>query len=256
MAVSRERVDDHGQSISQAAPQRTRIEIRRANEEEMIAAIDQFKPHGRIRAALMAFLVVSGLAISAMPAAAVTRTPYNTNLVKNSGFEMGSASVDGSQPVAVPGWTTSLNTTVVAYGTPGFPTKHDSAQFGGRHQFLTLGQADSEHQCGQAVQTIALRGRAADIDASAIRIWFKARVGTSASEPDLTGLSYRFVPAPSEGNSSADFDVTTSGSMEFEGQSQILPPGTRSIEIVISATDTDGSCAAYFDKVKVVLLHA
>ena len=51
---------------------------------------------------------------------------------------------DGSQPVAVPYWTTSLNTTVVAYGTPGFPTKHQSAQFGGRHQFLTLGRERGE----------------------------------------------------------------------------------------------------------------
>ena len=222
----------------------------------MITAMERFKTHRRIRAAATAFLVVSGLAISTMPAAAVTRTPYNANLVKNSGFEMGYASADGSQPVAVPYWTTSLNTTVVAYGTPGFPTKHQSAQFGGRHQFLTLGQPDGEANCGQAVQTIALKGRAADIDAGAIRIWFKARVGTAASEPDNTELSYRFVPAPSEGNSSADFDVTTGGSMEFEGQSQILPPGTRSIEIFISAKDTNGSCAAYFDKVKVILLHA
>src|SRR5687767_13744816 len=43
------------------------------------------------------------LTVTVVPATAVTRTPYNVNLVKNPSFEAGAAS-DGYYHVAVPYW--------------------------------------------------------------------------------------------------------------------------------------------------------
>ncbi len=220
----------------------------------MRTAIEPFWMRRRTRAAVGAFLVLSALAISAAPIAAASPTPYNTNLVRNSGFELGSASDDGSSPVTIPYWSTTANTTVVAFGTPGFPSKREGRLIHGRHQFLTLGEPDAGGGCGQALQTVVLRSRDAQIDAGAIRVWFKARVGTSASEPDDAQLSYRFLPSAS--GETMDTTWTTGGTLDFTAGSQILPPGTRSIEIALHADDTDGSCAAYFDKVKLILLQA
>ena len=211
------------------------------------------------RVGLAATLAVIGLTFTfaVMPAAAVTRTPYNMNLVKNPSFEAGSAT-GGYRWIAVPYWQTYGKMTVVKYGAPnGFPTLAEGARISGGKKFFTMGTPpDGSTTCfAVALQTIKIRGRAAAIDAGKVYVDFQAYLGTYDSQPDTAIAELFFYD--SAGNFVADgfkFSATqTDGHMLRNIGRRVVPSGTRLARIRLMSKNTQGYCDAYFDRVSVVL---
>ncbi len=209
------------------------------------------------RVGLGATLVVLGMtfAFAAMPAAAVTRTPFNTNLVKNSSFEAGQAT-GGYRWIAVPSWQTYGKMTVVKYGAPnGFPTLAEGQRISGGQKFFTMGTPPEGGSSCQAValQTIPIRGRNYAIDAGMVEVTFRLYMGTYDSQSDTAGAILR---AHSDGAQSdlITFNVSqTNSRMVSQTATGRLPYGTRSLTVILQSKNTQGYCDAYFDRVSVVI---
>ena len=211
------------------------------------------------RVGLAATLAVIGLtfAFVVTPAVAVTLTPYNTNLVKNAGFEAGSAT-GGYRWISVPNWQTHGKMTVVKYGAPnGFPTLAEGASISGGKKFFTMGTPpDGSTTClAVALQSIPIRGRAAAIDAGRVRAFVSLYLGTYATQPD-TAVAYvqANIPSTASNQRLITFSATqTEGRMTGWAARPWIPAGTRSLTIVLMSKETQGYCDAYFDKVTVKL---
>lgn len=211
------------------------------------------------RVGLAATLTVLGLTFSfaVMPAAAVTRTPYNTNLIKNSSFEGGSAT-GGYRWISVPYWSTYGNMTVVKYGAPnGFPSLAEGARISGGKKFFTMGTppGGSTTCSAVALQSIPIRRRASAIDAGRVQIDFRLNMGTYDSQPDTA-----VAVVNSYASSGALIEETiristthTNGEMRGLGGGDRLPAGTRTLRVLLFSQNTQGYCDAYFDRVSVVL---
>lgn len=194
------------------------------------------------------------LALGAVPALAVTRTPYSTNLVKNPGFEAGYANA-GYQPIAVPYWSTSENMTVVRYGAPnGFPSLAEGTRISGGKKFFTIGTPQSgwDFCPGAAKQNIPIRRRAAAIDAGRVKMELFLYMGTYGFQPDTAVALLRALDAG--GNVLGEIRLTTTdtnGHMDGRGGRDIVPAGTRSLRVYLYSQETQGYCDAYFDRVSV-----
>lgn len=208
-------------------------------------------------AASTAMLVAAGV-LAAAPVAAVTATPYNSNLVKNRGFEAGSASVTGTTVVAVPSWSTTGNATVVKYGTAGgFPTIAEGLRISGGKQFLTSGVATAPDECGEAEQIIMILGRSAAIDSGHVLAKVKGRLGTYGAQPDTAIVGVSFLDATGGYISSFELPTrtATNGRLLLSSAGMILPAGTRRLQLILSAINTVGYCDAYFDKISAKLVY-
>jgi hypothetical protein len=214
--------------------------------------VSRFRPSiSRVGSAAILAVLALTFAVSAAPAAAVTRTPYNTNLVKNPGFEAGQAT-GGYRWIAVPNWQTYGNMTVVKYGAPGgFPTLAEGARISGGKKFFTMGTpSGGSTTCSQvALQVIPIRRRAAAIDSGHVRVSFRLYMGTYDSQPDTAVALLRSNVGDHIGH-----NVTkTDGSMVLQGITLVLPPGVRTLTVLLYSRNTQGYCDAYFDRVSVVL---
>jgi len=190
---------------------------------------------------------------------AVTRTPYNTNLIKNPGFEAGPAS-DGTYDVLVPSWDLSYGDlhnqpTVVAYGTAGgFPTAAEGQRISGGKQFLASGLGGN-YQCGSAGQYVAIRGRNSAIDSGHVVLVLKANMGTYDDQTDTAVAQVEPAGNLPLGNGITITATHTNGQLVRRAAALSLPVGTRSFRIDLWAQDTVGYCDAYFDKVSVKLVY-
>lgn len=199
----------------------------------------------RVPARLACLVAIASLALSASPVGAATATPYGTNLVKNPGAQ------DGLND-----WDTFANMRVVRYGTSGFPTTNQSAKYGGGTKFFSAGPySDVYGQCGDAQQTITLRGRGSAIDAGQVRVTFAGRVGAAGAVTAHFDLYFR----NAENHSVAVNGLTTSVSgtgrtLPAVQRSRTLPRNTRLLRVHLWADGIEsGYCKAWFDKVKVVI---
>src|SRR5262249_32960006 len=137
---------------------------------------------------LAALAATASILLAASPAAASTATPYGTNLVHNPGAEAGPVTATGN----IPSWETESNAAVVKYGTSGYPTKNQSSSCGGGSKFFGAGPYDSVFdRCGDAQQTIDLRGRGSAIDAGKVRVSFSGRVGATGGATAHLDLYFR-----------------------------------------------------------------
>ena len=208
------------------------------------------------RLVLTASLGVAAMtvALSGSPAAAVSPTPYNTNLVKNPGFEAGTASPNGYTSVTVPKWTTPQLGTVVKYGTAGgFPTKAESNRISGGKKFFASGP-HGPTLCGWAEQTIRLVGRDAKIDSGHVKITVKGLLGTYDSQSDTASLQTFFLDNGGESILELESSRTkTNGKLLPGFNAMVVPAATRQILIRLWADNTEGYCDAYFDKISVKL---
>jgi len=194
-------------------------------------------------------------AFAVMPAAALTRTPYNTNLVKNPSFEAGSAT-GGYRWIAVPNWQTYGKMTVVKYGAPnGFPTIAEGQRISGGTKFFTIGTPPEGSTSCQAValQSIPIRGRNYAIDAGMVEVTFRLYMGTYDSQSDTAVALLR----AQRGSTQTDlivFNMTqTDSRMVSQSATARLPYGTRSFNLYLYSKNTQGYCDAYFDRVSVVI---
>lgn len=210
---------------------------------------------GRRRVVLGTSLAVIAaiLLIGIVPVVATQRTPYGSNLVKNPGFEAGQAT-DGTVPIAVPYWEVGGNSTVVKYGTSGgFPTAGEGRRISGGKQFFTIG-APTRHGCSTfARQEIFIHGRDARIDSSHVLLNVKAHLGTYDSQSDTAELTVY------SGTSTTPLvlltQTATNDRLVLSTARLVLPPGTRSLVMYLSAEHAVGYCDANFDNVSMKLAH-
>ena len=205
--------------------------------------------------AIVAAIGVS-LTLGAIPAAAVTRTPYSTNFVRNGSFEAGSAN-SGYAPIAVPSWTTYPNMTVVKYGAPnGFPSLAEGARISGGKKFFTIGApVGSNTTCMPvALQVIKIRGRGAAIDALDVRIDASVYIGTYGTQTDTAVFEVRFNDYRGQFIDGIRYSTSATNAIMYGPSfTRLVPVGTRSLTIYLYSKDTQGYCDAYFDRISVKL---
>ncbi len=207
---------------------------------------------------VLGILAVVGVA----PTAALTATPLGTNLIKNGGFEAGTAGT-GNDVVPIPNWVKDCTTsecvpTVVAYGSPGgFPTHRESRRINGGDNFYACGPNTSY---SLLTQKLRLLGRNSLIDQELIALTVKARIATYDSQADagrirVTGRA----TATSDGLplwSWSTADVTaTNGKFQLVTLTDVVPAGTRYVEIALFGYRVSSGtyCDAYFDKITAVI---
>lgn len=215
---------------------------------------------------LAASLVVAAIAIvlvTAVPVEGATATPYSSNLIKNPGAEQGAARSNGQTGVAIPGWDPFGNFTVVAYGTGGgFPTKAEGSRISGQHQFFTTGAYDTIYdECDTAIQFITIRGRNSPIDSGHVKVILSARLGTYDSQTDTAHVTLSFrdgnneqLTTPHSGSLALIPVSHTNGTFKLETASRVLPQKARILRVILSASNTQGYCDAYFDNVSVKIV--
>jgi hypothetical protein len=220
------------------------------------------RTHGKGAVLLITVLTVTvvGLGLAVAPVAGATRTPYNTNLIKNGGFEAGAASTDGYSAVIVPNWRTIGNHTVVRYGTAGgFPTKAEAQRISGGTKFFASGVPDpTYHQCSNAQQRTVIRRRGGAIDSGHVAVVATARAGTYDHQTDTAVVT---IQAWDKSGFQVTAQLTLPKVTASDGRllrisgSMVLPLHTRSISVFLDSENTGGYCDAYFDKITLKLIR-
>jgi hypothetical protein len=204
----------------------------------------------------IAVFIAIGLGLFALmpgPVGAVTRTPWNSNLLTNGGAEQGPGTNGYSQGI-VPAWSIENHFLVVSYGsTGGFPGYYESEEINGGNNFFTTGFKTDTGKCGIARQTVTIHGRGAAIDAGHVKVVVRAYLATYDHQLDTAILSVTTGPnsvaskQASRTNTSSSWVRTTVSLMMLEGQ--------RNVTVTLKSAAAAGSyCDAYFDKVSVKIV--
>jgi hypothetical protein len=182
------------------------------------------------------------------------------NLLVNGDAETGTGSADGGV-VAVSGWTVAGEFTEVAYGASGgFPAAGAGQPAGGGANFFAGGNVASS----TATQVVSVASAAAQIDAGAVTATLSALLGGWETQNDAATVTatFRDGAGAALGAPVAIGPVTAAdrgGVTEFlaRSASAAVPPGTRSIAVVIDGERTDGAYNdAYVDDVGLTLAGA
>jgi hypothetical protein len=195
------------------------------------------------------------IALLSVPArAASTRTQTGGNLLQNGGAEAGPGATGDSQVVAPPGWTTSGSFTAARYGTQGLPAAGSGAN-------LFAGGPGST--VSTAVQTVSVSADAVAIDSGQRRATLSASLGGWADQDDFATVEALFLD--DGGSSLGSLAIGPVTEPDRNGQTVLLPrsskklvpAGTRSIRVVITAEREQGSYNdGYIDDVALVLAAA
>ncbi len=166
------------------------------------------------------------------------------NLLQNPGAEAGPGGTDSSGGMPPPGWTVTGDLTVVQYGASGgFPTPANSAAIDGGSNFFAGGNAATS----TATQTVDVAGGAPDIDNGMTAATLSADLGGYATQDDNMVVTATYLSA-----SGAALGMLTIGPVteaDRGGQTEllprtatgVLPAGTRSIQVVMTATREEGT---------------
>lgn len=190
----------------------------------------------------------------AAPSTPVQTTP---NLLANPGAEADGGATDATSIIPIPSWETTSTFTAVQYGAPEFPTPAESARIGGGANFFAGGPGDV---VSTATQAVDVSSRAATIDSGREQLTLGAWVGGFAAQDDFATVS-----AVSRSATGAELGRTVVGgvraadrggqtSFRFRSATAPVLAGTRSIEVVITATRTAGTYNdGYVDNVSLTL---
>ncbi|MEZ4597411.1 MAG: hypothetical protein R3C32_11675 [Chloroflexota bacterium] len=212
---------------------------------------------GRRRGTIVALLATA--ALMASPVSAASSTPYGTNLVRNPGAQDGSSSRSGNGVVSIPRWDTFANMTVVKYGTSGFPSKSRGNAIDGGSKFFSAGRYSTVYgTCGDAQQTIHLRGRGSLIDDGRIRVHLSGRVAAAGDAVAHFDLYFRDSRNHSVASNGISRSVHGSGSsFRLVSASKTVSARTRILRVHLWADGVEsGYCKAYFDNIKVTISRA
>jgi hypothetical protein len=217
----------------------------------------------RRRLSLVAVLVVGWL--GACGGAARAAVPAG-NLILNGGAESGTGSSDQSTtaPVPIPGWTTTTNITEHTYdpaGSTEFPDVNVSATIGGGSQFFAGGPANGAGNTVEtATQVVDVSTAATEIDAGGVTATLSADLGGFATQGDNAAVTAAFLGSASEQLGTLTIGPVTAADRNNTTQmlprnaTGTVPPGTRTISVVLTATKTDGSYNdAYADNLSLTL---
>jgi hypothetical protein len=181
------------------------------------------------------------------------------NLIVNGDAEQGTPNVDGSI-VPTPGWTTTAGQfTEVLYGSS-FPNTDTATKIGGGKNFFA-GGPDPDNGVSAANQVVSVASYATAIDAGSEPVTLSALVGGYASQNDNATVVATFLDV----NNAPLGTALTVGPVDAaarqnettllpETNTATVPAGTRSVNVVITLTRTDGAYDdGYVDNVSLTL---
>ena len=179
-------------------------------------------------AVVLACLALGGTAVEVAAA-----TPLSYNISVDSGAEAARGGTGGK--VAIPGWKTSSLMTAVRYGAPGFPTRAQARKVQGESNVFYCGGAT---EGSTARQKIGISGRNAQIDGGQLALDLSVRIGSTTNDGD-SGVTDASASSTARAGSSARSRptrcVTSSGLLPRIKASGGVPPGTRSLQVILSA---------------------
>lgn len=197
-----------------------------------------------VRRALALGSVALCLSAAAVPAAA----QFGSNLITNGNAEAGLGSPSGNDVVAVPGWTTTGNFTVVQYtaggGFPG-PTSPGPAVRGAN--FFAGGPDNAASSATQSLSFAGFAGLPGLVDGGGVGFTLSGYLGGFETQNDNATLTAEFLNAGATTIGSAAIGsvfaadrggVTGLLSRSFAG---VVPVGTRSVRFTLAMTRTDGA---------------
>jgi hypothetical protein len=215
------------------------------------------------RLSLVAMLAAGWL--GAFGSAAPAAVPSG-NLLVNGNAESGTGSSDSSTtaPVPIPGWTTTPNITEHTYdpaGSAAFPDVNASAAIGGGNQFFAGGPDNAtDNTVERATQNVDVSAAATEIDAGTLTATLSADLGGFSTQGDNAAVTATFLsPAGAQLGTltvgpvtAADRSNTTQ--LLHRSAARTVPPGTRAVRVVLTATKTDGAYNdAYADNLSLTL---
>ncbi|HEX8256944.1 MAG TPA: Ig-like domain-containing protein, partial [Allosphingosinicella sp.] len=187
------------------------------------------------------------------------------NLIFNPGGENGTAAADYATAVKPGGWDRVGGTgglSVIQYATGGAdPTLlnsgDDSAPIGGGNDFFTGGPGGASSAVSQ---TIDVSGEAARIDGGDMIANMSGFFGGFMAQEDTMTMTVRFLDANGDELDSAELGGPSAADrgnetklLPYAGAASI-PVGTRTIEVVLSATNSEGdSTDGYADRLSLTL---
>jgi hypothetical protein len=176
----------------------------------------------------------------------------------NGNAEAAAGSTDGS-PVATPGWTVFGEATAVKYGATGYPSATDPGPSDRGNNFFSGGKNDGTSILSQ---TVDVSTYATAIDAGSVQVALSGYFGALLAENDVAVMTATF----QDGTGTAIGQTLTIGGVSPGDRGsvtalvprdgmQAVPAGTRSIEIDVTMTRSDGtSNDGYADDLSLVLV--
>ena len=184
-----------------------------------------------------------------------------SNIVFNGGAELGPSSGDWAAVIPAPGWTSTGNATVGPYDADGFPASTDPGPADRGTNLFIGGPANDGSSFSQV---IAVGDLASAIDAEALQYRLSAYLGGWLDQNDHSTVTVIFRDGGGEALGQDSIgpvlasDRADMTGLERRASSGDLPPGTRSIEVILSMvrdappefTYNDGSA----DNVRLILV--
>jgi len=188
------------------------------------------------------------------------------NLLVNGNAETGTGSSDSSTtaPVPIPGWTTTPNITEHTYdpaGSAAFPDVNASAAIGGGMQFFAGGPDNAtDNTVETATQNVDVSAAATEVDAGTVTATLSADLGGFSTQGDNAAVTASFLASAGAQLGTLTIGPVTAADRNNTTQllhrsaSGTVPPGTRTVHVVLTATKTDGAYNdAYADNLSLTL---
>ena len=206
--------------------------------------------------------------LGAFGGAAAAAVPSG-NLVVNGNAETGTGSSDSSTtaPAPIPGWTTTPNMTEHTYdpaGSAAFPDVNASATIGGGNQFFAGGPDNvTDNTVETATQNVDVAVAATEIDAGTLTATLSADLGGFSTQGDDAAVTATFLSSAGGQLGTLTIGPVTAADRNNTTQllprsaSDTVPPGTRTVRVVLTATKTDGAYNdAYADNLSLMLTRS
>jgi len=208
------------------------------------------------RAPLKAAALAAALAVSALAGPPPARAQFGSNLIVNGNAEAAPGSPSGDV-VAVPGFTTTGNFTVVPYDTGGFPASTDPGPADKGKNFFAGGPNNAS---STASQVISLLPEAGVISAGNAGFTLSAFLGGFDGQDDNAVLSLNFLGAGGATLGTATLGPVLSSDRGgatgflFRTTSGFVPAGAQSANVTLQMTRLQGSYNdGYADDLSLVL---
>lgn len=165
------------------------------------------------------------------------------NLIVNGDAEAAAGSPDGT-PVETPDWTSTGEATALQYGAPSFPAATDP---GPSDRGMNLFAGGIDDAMSALTQTVDVSAYATTIDGGKVTYDLSGWLGGFEDQEDAAVLAVTFEDASgsalggdSIGPVTAE-DRNSATALLSEQSMGAVPAGTRSVEVVLSMTRTDGT---------------
>jgi hypothetical protein len=198
----------------------------------------------RLSSIAFALFSVLGLACGSSSSKGTPGTGNTTaNLIVNGNAEAAAGSPDGT-PVATPGWTSTGEATAIQYGVSSFPAATDPGPSDRGMNFFVGGIEDATSSLEQTVDVSAY---ATAIDGGKVTFNLSGWLGGFEDQEDNAVLTVTFQSASGSALGSGTIGPVTAEDRndvtEFvmEAATGAVPAGTRSVDVLLTMTRTDGS---------------